>query len=69
METAIISRWDGNHHDHGDHDEHDEHDDHDHDHHYVIVNQRLDSSRLPPSEFQMGTEQGGGKLDTRFSYQ
>ena len=66
VETAIISRWD-DHHDHGDHDEHDEHDDHDQHHHYV--NQRLDSSRLPPSEFQMGTEQGGGKLDTRFSYQ
>jgi len=28
--------------------------------------QRLDSSRLPPSEFQMGTEQGGGAVDTRF---
>ena len=29
------------------------------------LHQRLDSSRLPPSEFQMGTEQGGGAVDTR----
>ena len=32
---------------------------------YDLLHQRLDSSRLPPSEFQMGTEQGGGAVDTR----
>ena len=34
---------------------------------YDPLHQRLDSSRLPPSEFQMGTEQGGGAVDTRCS--
>ena len=71
--TAIISRSllkhtkyedDDDDDDVGDDSEIDDVDDIDDDN-YDSLHQRLDSSRLPPSEFQMGTEQGGGAVDTR----